>query len=74
MSTPAEPHPIDPLSQALGRIEGRLEGLEKRLEDRFAAVDKRLETLERQMIWLIGIVVTGLLAQVGTLMAIVVRG
>jgi hypothetical protein len=63
MSTPAEQHPIDPLSQALGRIEGRLEGL-----------DKRLETLERQMIWLIGIVVTGLLAQVGTLVAILVRG
>jgi hypothetical protein len=55
MSTPE--HPIDPLSQALGRIEGRLEGL-----------DKRLETLERQMIWLIGIVVTGLLVQVGTLL------
>jgi hypothetical protein len=63
MSTPAEQHPIDPLSQALGRIEGRLEGL-----------DKRLGTLERQLLWLIGIVVTGLLAQVGTLVAIVLRG
>jgi hypothetical protein len=59
--TPTEQHPIDPLSQTLGRIEGRLEGL-----------DKRLETVERQMIWLIGIVVTGLLAQVGTLVAILV--
>jgi hypothetical protein len=60
MSTPE--HPIDPLSQALGRIEGRLEGLEK-----------RLETLARQLLWLFGITVTGLLAQVGTLVAMVLR-
>jgi hypothetical protein len=31
---PEHPHPIDPVSQALGRVEGRLEGLEKRVDDR----------------------------------------
>ena len=40
MSTPARPEP-DPFSLALGRIEGRLDGIEKRID----GIDHRLETL-----------------------------
>jgi hypothetical protein len=34
LTSQEHPHPIDPVSQALGRVEGRLEGLEKRVDDR----------------------------------------
>ena len=43
MSAPVRPEP-DPFSLALGRLEGRLDG-----------VEKRLETLERYMVWGFGI-------------------
>ena len=33
MSTPADRHPLDPISQALGRIEGRFDQFEKRFDD-----------------------------------------
>ena len=57
MSTPAPEHPLDPLSHALGRVEGRLDG-----------VDKRLETLERYVMWGFGItwtlvIATGILSR-----------
>ncbi len=75
MSTPAAEHPIDPISHALGRIEGRLEGLERRLDERFAGVearfasaDKRIDSLERWMVWGFGItwtlvIATGILSR-----------
>jgi hypothetical protein len=44
MSTPGRPEP-DPFSLALGRIEGRLDGLEKRLD----GIDHRLDRLEAHM-------------------------
>jgi hypothetical protein len=54
MPNPAE---LDPLSRALGHIEGRLDGL-----------DKRLDTLERYILWGFGItwsliVATGLFSR-----------
>jgi hypothetical protein len=57
MSTPAADHPIDPISHSLGHLEGRLDG-----------VDKRLETLERYMVWGFGItwtlvIATGILSR-----------
>jgi hypothetical protein len=75
MSTPEERHPIDPLSQALGRIEGKLDGLEKHLgerftavEARFAGVDKRIDDLRATLFWGLGItwalvVASGVLAR-----------
>jgi len=51
MSTPAEQHPIDPISHSLGRLEGRLDG-----------VDKRLATLERYVVWGFGITWTLVIA------------
>jgi hypothetical protein len=75
MSTPAAEHPIDPLSHALGRIEGRLEALDTRLTERFAGVearfasaDKRIDSLERYMLWGFGItwtlvIATGILSR-----------
>jgi len=58
MSTPVAEHPLDPISHALGHLEGRLDG-----------VDKRLETLERYMVWGFGItwtlvIATGILTRV----------
>jgi hypothetical protein len=72
MSTPEPHHPIDPVSQALGRIEGRLDGLDKRLDERFAGVDKRLDELATKAelrAWSSLIVLL-----VGTLLALVFRG
>jgi len=45
MSTPADRHPIDPISQALGRIEGRFESVGAR----FDAVDRRLDGVDRRL-------------------------
>jgi len=62
MSTPVAEHPIDPISQALGRIEGRFDQFEKRVDDRFRAVDERFATLERYMLWGFGITWTLVIA------------
>lgn len=51
MSAPERPAP-DPFSLALGRIEGHLEGIEKRfdaVDRRFDGIDKRLDGMERRL-------------------------
>jgi len=58
MSTPAEHHVIDPVSEKLGRLDGRMDGLEK-----------RLDSVERTLLWGFGItwtliVASGLLQRV----------
>ena len=65
VSTPADRHPIDPISQAIGKLEGRFDQFEKRVDDRFDAVDARFnaidrhfESLERLLYVVIGILVT----------------
>jgi len=45
----ADSHPLDPISQALGRLDGRLDEFEKRMDDRFAAVDHRFDDFEHRM-------------------------
>jgi hypothetical protein len=79
MSTPESRHPIDPLSQALGRIEGHLEGLDKRLDERFGAVEVRFTSIEKRLddtatkaelrAWS-----SVILLLVGALLALVLRG
>jgi tetrahydromethanopterin S-methyltransferase subunit G len=56
MSTPVRPEP-DPFSLALGRIEGRLDGLEKRLD----SIEIRLATLATKAeLRAVGLMVSGL--------------
>jgi hypothetical protein len=62
MSTPEPHHPIDPLSQALGRIEGRLDEGEKRQVERFAALDKRIDDLRTTLFWGFGVTWTLIVA------------
>jgi hypothetical protein len=47
MSIAEQEHPIDPVSQVRGPLEGRLDRLEKRGDERFAALDKRFDTFAR---------------------------
>ena len=60
MSTPVAENPaLDPVSHALGHLEGRLDG-----------VDQRLATLERYMVWGFGItwtlvIATGIVTRLG---------
>jgi len=60
MSTPADAHPLDPLSQALGRLEGRLDAFEKHVMDRFAQIDQRFDRLERRITGLYALLTIGL--------------
>jgi hypothetical protein len=53
VSTPEHQHPIDPLSQALGRIEGRLEGLATRAE--LAEALRDVVTHDQLRGWIIGL-------------------
>jgi len=69
MSTPADRHPFDPVSEAIGELRAEMRGVRTTLEH----LDTRVGRLEDRMWWVIGIVVTGLLAQVGTLVAVLVR-
>ena len=76
----ADTHPLDPISQALGHLEGRYDQFENRIETRFAQIERRFDQIERRldrledrMWWLVAIVLSGLLAQVGTLVAVLVR-
>jgi hypothetical protein len=54
MSTPADRHPLDPISQALGHLEGRFDQFEKQVADRFTSIEKRIATLRSEMRTLIG--------------------
>jgi len=45
MSTPADSHPLDPLSHALGELKGRVDQFEKRVDDRFDALERRISGL-----------------------------
>lgn len=61
---------VSELSLRLSGVEDAIRHLEHRTDTRFDAVDRRFEALDakmsRQFVWLIGIMVTTLLAVVGT--------
>jgi hypothetical protein len=59
MSTPAEQHPIDPISLALGRLDGRFDEFQKHVDTRFAAVDTQFAMVYRLIGGLYALVLIG---------------
>lgn len=59
------------LGERTGALERRVDRLEARMDQGFARVDQRFDALEsrmaRQFHWLVGILLTGLIAMVGVL-------
>lgn len=59
------------LGERVGSLERRVDRLEARMDSGFARVDQRFDALEarmgRQFHWLVGILLTGLIAMVGVL-------
>jgi hypothetical protein len=75
---------VNELSQGLAEVRGAIRHLEQRVDVRFDAVDRRFDALDdkmsrqfdaldskgsRQFVWLVGIVVTVLVAMVGAMLS-----
>jgi predicted nucleic acid-binding Zn-ribbon protein len=75
---------VNELSEGLSDVRGTIRHLEQRVDVRFDAVDRRFDALDdkmsrhfdaldskvsRQFVWLVGIVVTVLVAMVGTMLS-----
>jgi hypothetical protein len=67
---------VTELSLRISAVEGAIHHLERRMDSRFEAVDRRFDALDgkmsRQFMWLVGLHVTTLVAIVTTLAAIVI--
>lgn len=64
---------VNELSLRLSGVETAIRHLEQRMDLRFETVDRRIDVLDvkmsRQFVWLVGIMVTTLLAAVGTVLS-----
>lgn len=64
---------VNELSLRLSGVEAAIRHLEQRTDARFDAVDRRFEALDakmsRQFVWLVGIMVTVLVAVVGAVLS-----
>jgi tetrahydromethanopterin S-methyltransferase subunit G len=71
---------MNELSQGLSGVMGAIRHLEQRIDARFGSVEARFDTLDRrvdsldskvsrQFVWLVGIVVTVLVAMVGAMLS-----
>ncbi len=61
-------------SERLAKVEGILEQMDKRLfsiENRMEGIERRLDSLEKGQRWLAGMVVMVLLANIGTLITVI---
>jgi hypothetical protein len=60
---------MNELSQRLSGVEGAIRHLEQRMDARFETLDRRIDAIDakisRQFVWLVGIMVTVLIAVVG---------
>ena len=64
---------MNELSQGLSEVRGAIHHLEQRMDVRFGTVDARFNALDdkmsRQFAWLVGIVVTALVAMAGAVLS-----
>ena len=64
---------MNELSQGLLEVRGAIHHLEQRIDMRFNSIDARFNALDdkmsRQFVWLVGIVVTALVAMMGAVLS-----